>query len=115
MKPNDDIDFMSHAPSKAHIPETLFEFTGKARAIQRSAVFGESSSDVQWVKVLKDDPDVFGLLVVMKALKTKRKFKTIVSPLNDGYVTIEVAGKTVWDSRAVIPCDTEKWGEIWSM
>src|SRR5215471_15554861 len=106
---------MRHASSEAHITETLFEFTGKARIIQRCAVFGESSWDVQWVKVLKDDPDVIGLLVVMKALKTKRKFKTIVSPFNDGYVTIEVAGKTAWDSRAVIPCDLEKWGEIWSM
>jgi len=107
---------MRHASSEAHITETLFEFTGKARIIQRCAVFGESSWDVQWVKVLKDDPDVFGLLVVFtKTGKTKRKIKTLVSPFNIGYVTIEAGGKAVWDSRAVIPCDMERWGEIWSM
>jgi hypothetical protein len=42
----------------------------------------------------------------------RRRFFYTMEPTSDRYLTIEVGGRVVYDSRADVPCDMEEWAKI---
>jgi hypothetical protein len=78
----------------------------------RSSVFGEWSRYVRKFRVYEVKPYAQHAVSVTIGFCEPRKrrwcFDTIV-PDNIRYITVEVNGRSIFDSRDVVPCDMDDW------
>jgi hypothetical protein len=89
-----------------------FEHTGHAVLIWHCAVSGPWEQVVRAVKV--GDPEKFAenpaSVLVQLCEPRKRRWRGCrVYPDGLKYLTVEIDGREVYDSRADVPCDMEKW------
>jgi hypothetical protein len=106
-------------PMSRKAPPETFEHTGPAVLINHAAVFGRHETPVGWIKA--HPPERYAqypvtVLVQYREVRQPRQgqgyeFSLRVYPDHRRYYTIEVDGREVWDSRAVVPCDMDKWEE----
>jgi hypothetical protein len=87
---------------------------GPATLVQHCAVYGRLETPVRWFEVGEVRPyaqhPVSVDVTFIKPRKRTRAYYTI-KPENYRYLTAEVGGRVVYDSRADVPCDMAKWEE----
>jgi hypothetical protein len=90
------------------------EHTGPALIVQHCAVMHRLETPVRWFRVGQPRPYAQHPASVCVGFKKPRKrvphYYTI-TPDNIRYLTIEVGGRVVYDSRQEVPCDMAKWEE----
>jgi hypothetical protein len=87
---------------------------GQATIVQHCAVFGRLETPVRKFEIRDVAPHaqhaVSVCVVFTKPGKRSSMFITVI-PDNIRYLTVEVGGETVYDSRIEVPCDMAKWAE----
>jgi hypothetical protein len=91
------------------------EYSGQATIVFHSAVFGRSTQQVRWFQVSEVEPraqDERSVTVrFLEPRKRRRCYTTLQASDYSRYLTIEVNGATVYDSRQDVPIDMGKWNE----
>jgi hypothetical protein len=88
----------------------------KATLIRHCAVFGRKRKEVRKFRVT--DPAPFAQYPVAVTIwitepRKRTSFGYRATPDNLTYLTVEVQGAVVYDSRSDVPCDMEKWEDIY--
>src|SRR5262245_39323602 len=97
--------------------EQVREHTGAAVIVQHCSVFGTIRTPVRQFKVEDVRPYAqHKLSVTVAFLEPRKRTWCLFTMVPDGtrYLTIEVGGSVVYDSRAEVPCDMAKWEETWA-
>jgi hypothetical protein len=90
------------------------ECTGSALIVQHCAVFGRLEKPVRWFKTCEPRPYAqypVSVAVLFKEPKKRKTYFFTIVPDNLRYLTVEVKGEIVYDSRKDVPCDMGKWQE----
>ncbi len=94
--------------------EEVREHSGSAKLILHNAVFGRQEIPVSYFRVGKVQPRAQHKAVVdvvfIQTGKRKRSC-TEIEPTNYRYLTVEIEGRTVYDSRKDVPCDMDEWAK----
>jgi hypothetical protein len=90
----------------------MLERDGSALLVHHSAVVGWSEIPVCWFKVERVAgyaPQERAVAVSYRELGRRPTRRTHVVADNVRYLTVEVAGQVVYDSRWDVPCDMAGW------
>jgi hypothetical protein len=85
---------------------------GKALIIQHCAVFGRLETPVRKFTVEDVRPyaqSPISVSVVFVKPRERRAYSYTIKPDDSRYLTVEVNGEVVYDSRKDVPCDMEQW------
>jgi len=87
---------------------------GTAVIVQHCAVMGRMETPVRSFRVGEAEPDAqypTSVSVWFVEPRKRRRAYVTMRPESIRYLTIESAGRVLYDSRADVPCDMDKWDE----